>query len=209
MHTKPTHSEGLRPSDSPTRALASRFVGSLRARGLTRALVRLAPLQSHSEGLRPSDSPTRALASRFVGSLRARGLTRALVRLAPLRSHSEGLRPPTPRHALSRAASSARSVRVGSLARSFAWHLCNLTPRGSAPSDSPDTRSREPLRRLAPCAWAHSRARSPGTSAISLRGASPLRLPDTRSREPLRRLAPVRVELARARSPWRLPLSGD
>jgi len=35
------HSEGLRPSDSPTRSLASRFVGSLRSRGLTRALVRL------------------------------------------------------------------------------------------------------------------------------------------------------------------------
>src|SRR4051794_23156940 len=36
------HSEGLRPSDSPTRSLASRFVGSLRSRGLTRALVRRA-----------------------------------------------------------------------------------------------------------------------------------------------------------------------
>ena len=36
-------SEGLRPSDSPTRSLASRFVGSLRSRGLTRTLVRLLP----------------------------------------------------------------------------------------------------------------------------------------------------------------------
>ena len=35
------YSERLRPSDSPTRSLASRFVGSLRSRGLTRALVRL------------------------------------------------------------------------------------------------------------------------------------------------------------------------
>ena len=34
------HSEGLRPSDSPTRSLASHFAGSLRSRGLTRALVR-------------------------------------------------------------------------------------------------------------------------------------------------------------------------
>jgi len=34
------HSEGLRPSDSPTRALARRFDGALRSRGLTRALVR-------------------------------------------------------------------------------------------------------------------------------------------------------------------------
>src|SRR4029079_12325124 len=34
------HSEGLRPSDSPTRALARRFAGALRSRGLTRALVR-------------------------------------------------------------------------------------------------------------------------------------------------------------------------
>ena len=30
------HSEGLRPSDSPTRSLASRFVGSLRSRGSLR-----------------------------------------------------------------------------------------------------------------------------------------------------------------------------
>ena len=33
--------EGLRPSDSPTRALARRFVGSLRARGSLAALARM------------------------------------------------------------------------------------------------------------------------------------------------------------------------
>ena len=36
------YSEGLRPSDSPTRSLACRFAGSLRSRGLTRTLVRQA-----------------------------------------------------------------------------------------------------------------------------------------------------------------------
>src|SRR4051794_37447091 len=46
-----TNSEGLRPSDSPTRALASRFVGSLRSRGLTRALVRLRPYRCQFEVL--------------------------------------------------------------------------------------------------------------------------------------------------------------
>ena len=67
---------------APTRALASRFVGSLRSRGLTRALVRqvlsIHPVYS-LRGASPH-APTRALASRFVGSLRSRGLTRALVR---------------------------------------------------------------------------------------------------------------------------------
>ena len=70
-------SEGLRPSDSPTRALGRRFAGSLRARGS------LAAARSHlgtsvwfmrqllvlSEGLRPSDSPTRALGRRFAGGM--------------------------------------------------------------------------------------------------------------------------------------------
>src|SRR6478672_4551180 len=80
-------SEGLRPSDSPTRSLASRFVGSLRSRGSLRgARSHLPPrrpaLPQHqserhwSEGLRPSDSPTRSLTSRFVGSLRSRGSLR-------------------------------------------------------------------------------------------------------------------------------------
>src|SRR5437773_2511663 len=56
--------------------------------------------------------------------------------------------------------------------------------RGAAPLGLPYTLSREPLRRLAPFAWAHSRARSP-----ALLGAAPLGLPYTLAREPLRRLA--------------------
>jgi hypothetical protein len=45
--------EGLRPSDSPTRALARRFAGSLRARGSLAALARAARRR------RPSDALTR------------------------------------------------------------------------------------------------------------------------------------------------------
>ena len=74
-----------------------------------------------SEGLRPSDSPTRALARRCVGALRSRGSLAMLARTTrkarevyemASRSHPRGFAPRTPRHALSRAASSARSVRV-------------------------------------------------------------------------------------------------
>src|SRR3954471_20713420 len=52
------YSEGLRPSDSPTRALARRFDGSLRSRGsLARSFA------ATSAGLRPSPSPTPSLAA--------------------------------------------------------------------------------------------------------------------------------------------------
>jgi hypothetical protein len=82
-------SEGLRPSGSPTRALARRCAGSLRSRGSLAALVRIVSRcirQSDirhylSEGLRPSDSATRALARRCAGSLRSRGSLAALVRI--------------------------------------------------------------------------------------------------------------------------------
>src|SRR3954454_21135906 len=50
-----------------------------------------------------------------------------------------GFAPRTPRHALSRAASSARSVRVGSLARSFAGRDLAVARRGRA-----TPRTREP-----------------------------------------------------------------
>src|SRR4029079_14044278 len=78
-----------------------------------------------SEGLRPSNSPTRALAPRFVGALRSRGSLAMLARFLatsvsvmgfPLvfLSLIRGAAPLelAPRHALSRAASSARSDRV-------------------------------------------------------------------------------------------------
>ena len=82
-------SEGRRPSDSPTRALARRGAGSLRPRGslatLTRAVYRLPVYEIASgllQGASPSDSPTRALARCCAGSLRSRGslaiLTRAV-----------------------------------------------------------------------------------------------------------------------------------
>src|SRR6185503_11387781 len=70
--------EGLRPSDSPTRSLARRFAGALRSRGslatlarsmrwsmsgrFSTAVVSTAPSRSSisTEGLRPSDSPARS-----------------------------------------------------------------------------------------------------------------------------------------------------
>ena len=64
--------EGLRPSDSPTRALARRFDGSLRSRGLTRALVR------HAAACAPACS-TRELSTRARAMYDAsfRGMTRS------------------------------------------------------------------------------------------------------------------------------------
>ena len=56
LSSAPRLSEGLRPSDSPTRALARRFAGSLRPRGSLAALAR------GVTGLAPQTPPTRALA---------------------------------------------------------------------------------------------------------------------------------------------------
>ena len=77
-----------------------------------------------------------------------------------------GASPPDPLHALSRAASSARSVRVArlaALARVFSSHSLASTShrsfliRGASPLALPDTLSHEPLRRLVPFAWLTSR----------------------------------------------------
>ena len=111
--------EGLRPSDSPTRALTRRFDGSLRARGSLARLVRVQP-----RGFAPRTPPTRALARRFDGSLRARGSLARLVRVQP-----RGFAPRTPLHALSLAASTARSERVAHSRGSFAF-VARTIPRG-------------------------------------------------------------------------------
>src|SRR5262245_55426464 len=67
--------------------------------------------------------------------------------------------------------------------------------RGASPLGLPYTRSRSPLRRLAPIAWlTRSRSLAPRDPT-----ASPLGLPYTRSRSPLRRLAPI-AWLTRSRS---------
>src|SRR5262249_8641487 len=122
-----------------------------------------------SEGLRPSDSPTRALARRFAGSLRSRGSLAALVRdeyvgRARFIHHPRGFAPRTPLHALSLAASPARSVRVAHSLRSFATSTSvvrgSSSIRGASPLGLPCTRSRSPLRRLAPFAWLTRCARS-------------------------------------------------
>src|SRR5947207_246241 len=76
-------------------------------------------------------------------------------------SYPRGVAPRTPPHALSRAASPARSVRV---ARSRAHSRSRQTPlsrcpslsfltRGASPLGLPHTRSHAPLRRRAPFAW--------------------------------------------------------
>ena len=117
-----------------------------------------------------------------------------------------GFAPRTPLHALSRAASSARSdrvVRFAALAHSF---------EGLRPSDF-STRAlasrfvgslpppREALRRdLAEALATAGRSRGSLRCARSLfRGASPLGLLYTRSREPLRRLASASARSATAR----------
>ena len=97
--------EGLRPSDSPTRALARRFAGSLRSRG---SLAAARSLTSYPGALAPRTPHTRSRSP--------------LRRLAPIawltryRSFADvcprGFAPRTPRHALSLAASPARSDRV-------------------------------------------------------------------------------------------------
>ena len=84
----PFLSEGLRPSDSPTRALTRRFDGSLRSRG---SLAAARSLRTPLHGLSLAASPAR---SESRGSLAA----------------ARSLR--TPLHGLSLAASPARSDRV-------------------------------------------------------------------------------------------------
>src|SRR3982751_6175969 len=86
--------------------------------------------------------------------------------------------------------------------------------RGASPLGLPYTLSHEPLRRLAPFAWAHSRARSPTPGPVtiriageSIRGELPLGLPYTLSQEPLRRLAPFAWAHSRARSPTPGPVT--
>src|SRR3954447_4741877 len=56
------YSEGLRPSDSLARALARRYVGSLRSRGLTRALVRQRPCHLRTGTIRTTPSKTHSAA---------------------------------------------------------------------------------------------------------------------------------------------------
>ena len=83
-------SEGLRPSDSPTRSLARRFDGSLRSRGLA-SLRSLAPA---SDPLRSRWARVAALARAClrpppVAGARVAALARACLRPAPLKLHAE------------------------------------------------------------------------------------------------------------------------
>ena len=147
---------------------------------------------------RPRPPPTsRSTGSRWLLTLGCAGagcavacdalsLPRTSRRFPPLRRRSvsrpassssdllfpRGFAPRTPRHALSRGRFAPLRSR-GSLA-ALARVRCL---RGASPLGLPDTRSRSPLRRLAPLAWLARCARS-----LSLRGASPLGLPDTLSR---------------------------
>ncbi len=199
----------------PTRALARRFVASLRSRGalaLARAL--------RARGLWPPD-PRHALSLgassprsvRVARSPRSRASSSGLwppnalslgaSRLAPFASRSRSLArelgsPPDPRHALSLGASSPRSVRV---ARSRS--LARFELGGSGPR-TPDTRSRSALRRLAPFAW-RARARS----RASARGLWP---PDPRHALSLGASSPRSVRVARSRSlarfvAWQSPIA--
>src|SRR5215218_10276645 len=71
--------------------------------------------------------------------------------------------PRAPRRALSLAAAPARSVRVARSRRSLALRIYEMAfslPRRASPLGLPDTRSRAPLRRLAPFAWLARGARS-------------------------------------------------
>src|SRR5687767_12961673 len=105
-----------------------------------------------------------------------------------------GCAPRTPLHALSRAASPARSVRVAhslALVRAFMRGLLVL-PERLRPSDSP---TRSLARRFAGAfrsrgSLASARSRLYERTSSLTREASPLGLPYTLSRAPLRRRAP-------------------
>src|SRR5919198_1116310 len=198
------YSEGLRPSNSPTRSLARRFAGSLRSRG-SLAVARSLVLTFHClfRGASPLElpytltrSPLRRLAP-FAWLTRCRSFARPYVSLFI----SRGFAPPTPLHAHSLAASPARSVRVAhslSLVRSSLRFI--VYSEGLRPSNSP---TRSLARRFA------GSLRSRGSLAVArslvltfhclFRGASPLELPYTLTRSPLRRLAPF-AWLTRCRS---------
>ena len=73
----PILTEGLRPSDSPTRSLPRRCAGALRSRGsLARSLAIL------TQRLRPSDSPTRSLPPSQGSGGQARSVSGAAARSA-------------------------------------------------------------------------------------------------------------------------------
>src|SRR6188508_3025746 len=112
-----SYSEGLRPSDSPTRSLARRCAGALRSRGSLATLARGCGASPLGLAYTLSRAP-----------LRRRAPFAWLARDA--RSRLWGFAPRTRLHALSRAAAPARSVRVARSRRS-------LAAVGLRPSDSP------------------------------------------------------------------------
>src|SRR5258706_374355 len=126
---------GLRPSHSPTRSLARPFVGALRSRG-SLPPARTVGGAAFTRGGAPLGLPD----TLSRAPLRRRA---AFAWLAAARSHDgeddfhpRGFAPRTPRHALSRAASSARSVRVARC-RSLPRWGGRLSSQALRPSDSP------------------------------------------------------------------------
>ncbi len=136
----PLFIEGLRPSNSPTRALARRCAGALRSRGSLAALARAFPTPALELPYTRSRAPLRRRAP-FAWLARGARIYRGASPLelpdtrsrAPLRRRapfawlargahhlSRGFAPRTPLHALSRAAAPARSVRVARSRRSLA-----------------------------------------------------------------------------------------
>src|SRR5580765_3395210 len=148
----------------------------------------------------------------FAWLTRGRSFANTVSRFASASSsYPRGFAPRTPRHALSRAAAPARSVRVAHsrpLVREHRQpvrvHLLVLS-EGLRSSDSPTRslarRCAGALRSRGSLAAARSRTPSAGSRPPHslIRGASPLGLPDTLSRAPLRRRAPF-AWLTRGRS---------
>ena len=132
-------SEGLRPSDSPTRSLTRRFVGAFRSRGSLRSARSRSRLFVHDGFLPRTSLHTRSRAASSARSAR-------VARFAPLASRSrlfvhDGFLPRTSLHARSRAASSARSARVARFAP-LASRSRLFVHDGFLPRTSLDTRSR-------------------------------------------------------------------
>ena len=154
-------SEGLRPSDSPTRALARRFAGSLRSRGSLAPLVRD---RSTTRWARRGRAPA-AARREHASDARERGWGPA--------STKPGSSP-------AGRATRLRSLSLGELRRDSAPGGTRLRPEGHAEGRAPAAARREHASDARERGWGPASTKpgsSPAGRANFIRGASPRRTP--------------------------------